>query len=79
MCRRHAGLEAAVVELEAPAALARERLARGGLTGRIHYEVGDFFAIELGTGYDVVTAAPGPLHPRGGPLCGGCCTALVAR
>jgi 2-polyprenyl-3-methyl-5-hydroxy-6-metoxy-1,4-benzoquinol methylase len=56
MCRRHQGLEATVVELEAPAALARERLAREGLTGRIHYEVGDLFAIELGTGHDVVTA-----------------------
>jgi ubiquinone/menaquinone biosynthesis C-methylase UbiE len=56
MCRRHPGLEATVVELEAPAALARERLAREGLSGRIHYEVGDLFAIELGTGYDVVTA-----------------------
>jgi cyclopropane fatty-acyl-phospholipid synthase-like methyltransferase len=56
MCRRHPGLEATVVELEAPAALARERLAREGLADRVHYEVGDLFAIELGTGYDVVTA-----------------------
>jgi hypothetical protein len=26
------------------------------MSGRIHYEVGDLFAIELGAGYDVVTA-----------------------
>jgi ubiquinone/menaquinone biosynthesis C-methylase UbiE len=55
MCRRHPGLEATVVELEAPAALARESLAREGLAERIHYEVGDFFSIQLGAGYDVVT------------------------
>jgi ubiquinone/menaquinone biosynthesis C-methylase UbiE len=55
MCRRHPGLEATVVELEAPAALGRERLAREGLAGRIHYQVGDLFALELGSGYDVVT------------------------
>lgn len=56
MCRRHADLEATVVELEAPAALARERLAREGLADRIHYVTGDLFEVELGTDYDVVTA-----------------------
>lgn len=56
MCRRHPGLEATVVELEAPARLARERLAEEELADRIHYRVGDLFEAELGEGYDVVTA-----------------------
>ena len=56
MCRRHPHLEATVVELEAPAALARERLAREGLADRIRYETGDLFELDLGSGYDVVTA-----------------------
>jgi ubiquinone/menaquinone biosynthesis C-methylase UbiE len=56
MCRRHPGLRATVVELEAPAALARERLAREGLAARIDYLTGDLFEAELGSGFDVVTA-----------------------
>jgi ubiquinone/menaquinone biosynthesis C-methylase UbiE len=56
MCRRHPGLEATVVELEAPAALAGERLKREGLADRIHYLRGDLFEVDLGTGYDVATA-----------------------
>jgi O-methyltransferase domain/Dimerisation domain len=56
MCRRHPGLEATVIELEAPAALARERLAEEGLAGRIHYRAGDLFETELGDDHDVVTA-----------------------
>ncbi len=51
-----AGLEATVVELEAPAALGRERLAREGLADRIRYLTGDLFEAELGDGHDVVTA-----------------------
>ncbi len=56
MCRRYPGLEATVVELEAPAALARERLARKGLSERIRYLTGDLFEADLGSDYDVVTA-----------------------
>lgn len=56
MCRRHPDLRATVVELEAPAALARERLAREGAGDRIQYLVGDLFDVDLGDGYDVVTA-----------------------
>ncbi len=56
MCRRHRGLEATVVELEAPSALARERLACEGLADRVRYLTGDLFEADLGTGYDVVTA-----------------------
>jgi cyclopropane fatty-acyl-phospholipid synthase-like methyltransferase len=56
MCRRHPGLEATVVELEAPSALARERLAREGLSERIRYLTGDLFDVDLGSDYDVVTA-----------------------
>jgi hypothetical protein len=56
MCRRHPGLEATVVELEAPSALARERLVREGLGERIRYLTGDLFDADLGSDYDVVTA-----------------------
>lgn len=56
MCRRHPELEATVVELEAPATLARERLAGDELAGRINYLTGDLFEVELGEDYDVVTA-----------------------
>lgn len=56
MCHRHPGLRATVVELEAPAALARERLEREGLSDRIEYLVGDLFETDPGDGFDVVTA-----------------------
>lgn len=56
MCRRHPGLEATVVELEAPAALARDRLARAGMADRIRHLTGDLFEVDLGRDHDVVTA-----------------------
>jgi hypothetical protein len=44
------------VELEAPAALARRRLAEQGLGDRVHYLTGDLFQVDLGREYDVATA-----------------------
>jgi ubiquinone/menaquinone biosynthesis C-methylase UbiE len=56
MCRRHRRLRATIVELETPARLGRERMERLGLADRIRYVTGDLFEIDLGGGYDVVTA-----------------------
>jgi O-methyltransferase domain/Dimerisation domain len=68
MCRRHPGLQATVVELEAPARLASARLAQEGLAERIRYLTGDLFEAELGSGYDVVTAHS-ILHNLDGERC----------
>lgn len=56
MCRRHPALEATVVELEAPSALARQRLSQEGFSERIRYLTGDLFTADLGSDYDIVTA-----------------------
>lgn len=56
MCRRHKQLKATIVELETPAALGRERVARAGLSDRISYLTGDLFETDLGRDYDLVTA-----------------------
>jgi 2-polyprenyl-3-methyl-5-hydroxy-6-metoxy-1,4-benzoquinol methylase len=56
MCRRHAGLEATVVELPPAAEIGRELVALDGLGERIRYRAGDAFELDLGSGYDVVTA-----------------------
>ncbi|HEX2096094.1 MAG TPA: methyltransferase [Solirubrobacterales bacterium] len=68
MCRRHPRLEATVVELEAPASLARERLEAEGLADRVRYLTGDLFEVDLGEGYDVVTAHS-ILHNLGADRC----------
>ncbi len=48
LVRRHPGLEATVVELAGA--------ARHASASSIHYLEGDLFAVELGVGYDIVTA-----------------------
>jgi 2-polyprenyl-3-methyl-5-hydroxy-6-metoxy-1,4-benzoquinol methylase len=55
MCRRHAGLEATVVELPPAAEIGRELVALEGLGERVRYRAGDAFDLDLGAGYDVVT------------------------
>lgn len=56
MCRRHAGLEATVFELEGAADVGREILAEQQGGERVSFQVGDMFADELGSGYDVAMA-----------------------
>ena len=56
MCRRHPGLQATVVELEGAARVGRRIVADERLGDRVHFRVGDMFELELGDGYDVVTA-----------------------
>jgi 2-polyprenyl-3-methyl-5-hydroxy-6-metoxy-1,4-benzoquinol methylase len=55
MCRRHAGLDATVVELPPAAEIGREIVALEGLGERIRYRAGDALEVDLGSGYDVVT------------------------
>ena len=56
MCRRHEGLEVTIAELEGAARIARKIVREQGMSDRIDFLVGDMFEIELGSGYDVVTA-----------------------
>ncbi len=56
MCRRHPELEATVFELEGAAAIGREILAEQEHGDRVSFEVGDMFAGDLGSGYDVAMA-----------------------
>lgn len=56
MCRRHPALEATVFELEGAAAIGREIIAEQEDGERVVFEVGDMFADELGSGYDVAMA-----------------------
>ena len=74
MCRRHPGLNATVVELEAPARIGRELVAAEGMADRVEYRAGDLFEIDLGESYDVATANA-VLHN----LAPGQCVALLTR
>ena len=56
MCRRHPELQATIVELEPAARVGRRIVAEEKLDDRIRFETGDAFSLELGVGYDVVTA-----------------------
>jgi cyclopropane fatty-acyl-phospholipid synthase-like methyltransferase len=56
LCRRHPGLRATVLDLEAPVRIGREVIAAEGLADRVQHRAGDAFADDLGSGYDVVTA-----------------------
>jgi SAM-dependent methyltransferase len=55
MCRRHAGLRAAVLDLAPSAAVGREIVAEQGYADRISFREGDVFEAGLGEGLDVVS------------------------
>ncbi|MFE6229392.1 methyltransferase [Microtetraspora glauca] len=54
LCRRHPHLSGTVVDLPHVCALARERIAEAGMTGRIDTVAADFFADPLPSGHDAV-------------------------
>jgi SAM-dependent methyltransferase len=56
MCRRHAGLEATVLDLPPSAAVGREIVEEQGFSDRISFQEGDVFEIGLGEDVDVVSA-----------------------
>jgi 2-polyprenyl-3-methyl-5-hydroxy-6-metoxy-1,4-benzoquinol methylase len=56
MCRRHSDLTATIVELEGSARIGRRIVAEQAMGDRVSFEAGDLFEVDLGTGYDVVTA-----------------------
>jgi ubiquinone/menaquinone biosynthesis C-methylase UbiE len=56
MCRRHAELQVTIAELEGAARIGRRIVDEEGMADRIDFLVGDMFEVDLGAGYDVVTA-----------------------
>jgi SAM-dependent methyltransferase len=52
LCRRHAGLQAEVIDLPGSAAAGREIIAAAGLSDRVRHVDGDVLEAELGTGFD---------------------------
>jgi SAM-dependent methyltransferase len=56
MCRRHAGLEATVLDLPPSAAVGREIVEEQGFSDRISFQEGDVFEVGLGEDVDVVSA-----------------------
>jgi cyclopropane fatty-acyl-phospholipid synthase-like methyltransferase len=52
--RRNPELTAVVFDLPGPIAIAREQIALAGLEDRVTTLAGDFFADDLGSGYDVI-------------------------
>jgi cyclopropane fatty-acyl-phospholipid synthase-like methyltransferase len=55
MCRKHVGLRAVVVDLEAAARRGRAFVAAEGLADRVEHRAGDILQDALGGGYDVAT------------------------
>ena len=55
MCRRHAGLEATVLDLPPAAAVGREIVAEQGFSDRVSFVAGDVFELGLGEDLDVVS------------------------
>jgi SAM-dependent methyltransferase len=56
MCRRHPALEATVVDLPAAVAWGQRIVAEEGMAERVTFVEGDLFSVDLGTGFDLVTA-----------------------
>jgi SAM-dependent methyltransferase len=56
MCRRHAALEATVLELPGAARVGRRIVAEQGFAERVSFREGDLFEVELGSDLDVVSA-----------------------
>lgn len=54
LCQAHPGLEATVLDLEAPLASARANLDGDPLADRISLQAGDYLVDDLGHGFDVV-------------------------
>jgi SAM-dependent methyltransferase len=55
MCRRHAGLEATVIDLPPSVAVGRRIVAEQGYADRVSFQEGDVFEVGLGDGLDVVS------------------------
>jgi len=53
-CKRYPELSVVLFDLPLSLKVARENIARHGLTGRIHLQAGDFLADEFGSGFQVV-------------------------
>jgi ubiquinone/menaquinone biosynthesis C-methylase UbiE len=56
-CRQYPALEAVILDLPEAAEAGQKEIAAAGMTGRITYRVGDFFATEWGAGYDFALAS----------------------
>ena len=56
LCRRHPKLRATIVELEGAARVGRQIVEEEGMADRVEFTVGDMFEMDLGEGYDIVTA-----------------------
>jgi hypothetical protein len=52
LCRRHAGLNATVLDLPGSARVGREIIARAGMSDRVEHRDGDMFVSDLGGPYD---------------------------